>query len=343
MKFKRDDLLTQLSVLKPAIAAGGVIMELRHIWFDKHYAKAYDGGLGIRIPLKLGCECGVAGAVLLGLLGTSPLKEVEVELADKKALQVKIGSSTSKISALMDGNVWPFPEKTPDRTDLTELTEDFVEALRKALFVKPSQRSAIEHQGVVVESGKKTTMLYTTDSKTIARVCVAGKDLFPERTLLPREFCEQVVERCAKGASLLVGDHYMAAADDITIYCNMLDSSGVRDLGALVEKFIKKQPPPVDLPAGMEAALNRAVVLAGSEDPFVELHVKKGDLSMKGKFAFGALDEEFDMEGKHPDATIKIAAPHLRRGLAQADKFSFNDDTLVMYGENDFVYLIAGV
>ena len=345
IRLERARFLSKLAVLKPAIASGGVIIELRHIWFDKGYAMAYDGGLGIRIPLDVGgITCGVPGATLLGLLGTSPLKEVELDLPDKKSLSVSFGSSHSKVAVLAsDSNVWPFPAKEPSEDQL-QVTEIFIEALRKALLVKAAIITRIENRGIIVEPNKRKFELYATDSASLVQVLVEEKNAsFSERVLLPREFCQQLVECCPKGAALSIRkDYFAATTGEISIYSNVLDASGIADLRALANKHLKPQPESVALPVGLEGALSRAEILAGAEAAIVTISIKKNAMVLKGKYPYGVLDETLVLEGEHPDAEIKIDSPLLRRVLAQVDQFSISTEALALYGDGGVVYLISG-
>src|SRR3990167_7112594 len=71
----REGLATALGKLRPALRVGGAIPELGHIWLGDGHASAYDGGLGIRLAYDGGVTCGAPGKALLGLLGTSSLKQ----------------------------------------------------------------------------------------------------------------------------------------------------------------------------------------------------------------------------------------------------------------------------
>src|SRR5687767_12853360 len=107
MKFDREELLSSLADASPALAKTDTIPGLDHFWFDGKYVYAYDGGLGVRVPLKLDLECGLPGKTLLELLKTSALKEVEIE-APKRDATIKMGkSSVTMVTMDLDKMGWP--------------------------------------------------------------------------------------------------------------------------------------------------------------------------------------------------------------------------------------------
>ena len=347
MLVEREDFIKTLTHLKPALGVKGVIPQLAHIWFDKANAYAYDGGFGIKLAYKGELDCGVPGVPLMGLLSTSALKEATLEPNGAAALQVKLGKSHSKLAILEgDQKVWPFPVKLPKNATPLALSEDFIEGLRKTLFIKASPATRVEHHGVTVLHNNNNLELYSTDSSTMVQVTIkgGGKGADFDRTLLPRDFAEQLVAQAPEGAKLYVmADCLIADAEGISFYSNLLDLSEANDMGAIMAKNIAKHPKAVALPAGLESALARAEILAGLEEPAVDVSVEGSILKLTGTYALGALQESLPLEGKHPEAKMKLRAGLLRRALVHAETFSVTKDSLLLRGEPDFVYLVASL
>jgi DNA polymerase III sliding clamp (beta) subunit (PCNA family) len=347
MLIDREEFIAALTQLKPALGVKGVVPELAHVWFEKGTAQAYDGGFGIKIPFKTDLICGVPGTTLLGLLQTSALKQATLEPNGKDALQLKLGKSHSKLATLAaDRKVWPFPIKLPQKTDPTELNEEFIEGLRKTLFIKASPATRVEHYGVMVHHVKNDLLLYSTDSATMVQVMVkgAGKAAGFERTLFPRDFAEQLVAQAPAGATLYTPeDCFIAEAEGISLYSNLLDISSADDIGAIVDRNLDRHPEEVPLPAGLEGALARAEILAGTQQPDIEASIEKGVLKLSGDYALGTLQESLPLEGKHPDAKIRLRAGLIRRALVHADSFSLTKESLLLCGTPGFVYLVASL
>ena len=345
MKIDRVKLLEQLSLLKPAIKSGGLIPELSYIWFADQEVFAYDGTIGVRVPLDTGLECGVPGGVLLGLLGTSRLPEVSIDADDKgTCLVVKMGRSTSKLAMLdIERGVWPFPKDAAKGTVLN-VTDDLLDALRHVLVVEPKHTTRVEHKGILIYRDKRGITLCATDSATIARARVDYKGAqVGDVVLLPRAFVEQMVRVCPAGGKLSICDDHLAArSDGLKLYSHVEDAAEVQDVVGIVDKLAKAHPEPVPVPAGLRIALERAEILEGAADAVVELSIVGGDLVSEGAYKFGELSERAKMKGgEHPDAFGQFEAGLVARGLAGAKLMSLDKSALVLHGAGDDLYAIA--
>ena len=346
MKIDREEFMAQLALVKPALASGGVVPELSHIWFDKAHAYAFDGGFGIKRKLTTDLTCGLPGKPLLDLLSTSKLKEAEL-VPNGNALAIKLGKAQTKLVALdLERRVWPYPVKLPRTADPVDLGEDFIEGLRKTLFIKASPATRVEHHGVMVAVGKTGLCLYATDSATMARVLVkgAGKGAAFDKVLLPRTFAEQIVSQAPEGVKLIVAsDCLIAEAEGVTFYSNLLDVSGADDMDAIISKQLAKHPEPLPLPAGLEGALARAEILAGAGAAAVEVAVVDGELKLSGSYGLGTLQENLELDGEAPNAKMRLSAGLLKRALPYAESFSLTAGSLILRGEPDFVYVLASL
>lgn len=344
MLLEREALIKTLGRVKPALGKGK-IPALSHFWFDTKFVYAYDGGFGVKLAFKSELECGVPGNTLLGLLATSALKEVDLTMAFATALQVKLGKSASKVSTLeLDGRVWPFPAKLPKGVVPAELGEEFVEGLRRTLFVKATVPTSVGHYGVTLTKVKNDLMLFSNDTATLAQVRLEGlgKNTSFERVLLPREFAEQMVVQSPEGVKLAVAsDCITAEAEGVTFYSNLLDMSGEQDAGQIMEKFSAKHHDPAPLPAGLEGALARAEVLAGQEKPVVEITSSGDTLTVLGDYALGVVKDVLELETKLPTASVRVLATNLRRALPYSDSFSVDNSSLILRGEPGFTYLLG--
>lgn len=338
----REALLASLSCLKPAIRVGGVVPELAHIWFTEDHVSAYDGGLGIRLPSALGLSCGVPGSALLGLLKTSSLRGVELEQADS-TLAVKMGRSRTKLNVLEpDRDPWQFETKSSGKG--IPLGEAVIEALRSVLVLRPgSADNRLEHHGIAVYRSKSNVDFYSTDNATIARATIEEKkSVLPSFLFLPRPFAEQLVSQCPAGADLYVAeDHFVAVGDGVELYSNALDTAGLADLPAIAEQHLDEHPDEVPMPTGLEAALDRAEVLVGADDPVVTVTLRKKEFHLGGKYAYGALSEKLKLEQEHPDAEIVVAISHLRRALMSATTFSATEESMLFFEEDRFLFVVA--
>ena len=345
MLVKLDEFVAALGRVKPALSAGAKIAELSHIWFTDDAIYAYDGGFGIEFSHKTELSCGVPGIPLIELLGTTALKEAKLELKGA-ALQVSLGKSHSKLAAFeADRRIWGFPRK-PAKGKPLALGEDFVEALRRTLMVKARVATRVEHHGVMLQPDTKASKLYlySTDSATIAEAIVDVATTAFDRVILPLDFAAQIETQSPQGIDLYVlPDCIIAQGTGITFYSNLLDASGSDDMGAIIERKAENHPDPLPLPAGLAAALSRAEILAGREEPNITLSVEKGALTITGDYAMGSLNEILKLEGKPPEARMRIRAELLKRALPYVEEFSLTNDSMLLLGEPGFTYVIAGL
>lgn len=343
MKLDRGELLAKLDNLKAALKVGGTVPALGHFWFDGKYVYAYDGGLGMRSALSTEFSLGVPSTQLLGLLKSSTVKEVEIAESEG-AVTLKLGKARMRVVALdLEKRIWDFPDKLPKEAYQVELTEEFLEGLRKVAVVKPSHPQRVEHHGVVVvpsDKGKGYDF-YTTDSKTMARCSVKAKEPYDENLILPRPFVDQILRQCEAGGKLyILEDCLIADGADVRLYSNVLDASGLIDLGKMVKQIITGKEECIELPGGLSATLDRALVLAGPEEAFVVLSTEADKLRVEGDFKAGDLTEVLAVKAKDK-GTVKVQADQIKRGLAEAEEFSITSRALALYGGEAWLYLIA--
>lgn len=346
MKVDREEFSAVLARLKPALNPGGRVAAYSHIWFDKKAAFAFDGGFGLRLDLETDLECGVPGVTLMGLLATTTLQEIEL-VPEASSMKVKLGKSTSKLAILEpSAKLWPFPAKLTKKVEPAKLDETFIEALRKTLFVKASSPDRVEHYGVMIQRRKKDLFLCAADSVALGSAMVrgAGAGFSVERTLLPRGFAEQLVAQSPEGVDLYVlEDCLVAVGDGVAFYSNVLDLAEADDLDDLVSTQVREHPEPIALPAGFEAALSRAEILAGREEPVVQLEMDGNTLKMFGDYGLGQLNESLELEGDAAQVKVRAKAGLLRRALPYAESLSMTRKSLMMRGADGFVYVVAAL
>ena len=350
MKLDRGELLAVLDHLKPALHVGGAIPELGHLWFDGKYAYAYDGGLGIRTPLKTEFVMGLPSVQLMGLLKSSPVKEVELE-EDDATLVMKLGKAKMRLLSMSfdrwapesGKGIWEFPGTLPKKAKCFKMTDEFLEGLRRVLLIKPNSPQRVEHHGVVVVPGEGAVELFTTDTRTLARCFVPAEDYPEERFIIPRPFAEQIVRQCESGAALYVLDDCLVAdGTTVRLYSHLLGTDELVDLGDVITRLLGKDETKgkVDLPSGLSAAFERAMVLAGGEEAMVKLTISKGKMKADGNFQAGDVSEVLDVKGA-PDVTATFRADLVKRGLAEADGFALIEKALVLYGGDTWLYVVA--
>jgi hypothetical protein len=354
MKIERKELLTALEPLKPALAVRSSIAELSHVWFDREFAYAYDNGKGIRVKFACPLKLGVSGPLLLGLVEQSSADTFTLEENDT-ALTFKSGRSNVKLVTLpFEGRVWPYPEKSKGKPLATiKVSEGFLAALKRVLSLRPVIQKRMEHHSVCVypigKSGEEMD-LFTTDSVSLAYMpLVEAIGSNADALAIPREFADQILAQCKPGQELnFYTDHFaLQASEKVWLYSNVFDTSEMLELGEAVDKFSdKKLTPTFDIPDGFTATLERAVLMAGTEEPVVSLRATGKTLVLKGQFKFGQLDEEFTLSAALPKVSIDVVAKTLLavKDVTRMMILPRNDrenGALALCGKDGFRYITA--
>jgi hypothetical protein len=343
MKHDRELLLNSLERLKPALGRGN-IPELQHFWCDGKKVAAYDGGIGIRADLSTEFKGGVPGAVLLGLLGGSHIKEAVFNGPDKaNAVGVSMGKAHAKLPLLpYDRQPWPFPPKVPTDAWSMNVTEGLFQSVKQVLLVKSAAPTRAEHHAVIFYTTNKGVYLYTTDDMSVARAYVAGIKLPDDKpVLIPRQFLEQVVKQCEVGTRLSVlKDCVLADGEELQIGSHMMEASDVLDLDALIAPYLKGEKP-TPIPDGLKEALGRAQVVGG-KSALVKVSCEGSTMTVSGRYDYGEYTEDIQLD-KPVDGEVIARADLLLNLLPEVDSFSITDDaSLVLRGQNALVYVLAG-
>jgi DNA polymerase III sliding clamp (beta) subunit (PCNA family) len=358
MKVKREELLAQLEKVKSAARATSALPDLGNFWFDKSHVWAYDGGLCVRVPLVTDAVFSVPAGPLMALLASTPVAEIDFSVKGD-GLTIKLGRGTAKLVANVGHEMfWEFPDKLGKDVPNLELTEEVFEALRKMLIIKPPSAKDENTRGylygVTLVPTKGGYSLYSTDSNALARVSVKEKNFaLSDPFILPRAFVEQVLRLCKPGTKVYLADRvkvgkksasFLYAQDeDVAIWSNLIETDGVDELVKVVDRVLPDDAPRVSIPMGMGVTLGRAQVLAGDKKVLLSLELGAKSLTCAGVFKLGELAEELPLRDgeKGKAAEIFTDGGLLIRGLPEAVEMSISESSLALYGDNDFLFLLA--
>lgn len=344
MKLLRDKLAGQLEKLRPAVAKTAAVKAFSYVWFDGKLARAYNGSLGIVVPLATDFKLGVPGQLLYGLVSTTSSKEVELTI-ERDQLRVQAGRAKALLPTLPGEDMaWEFPATIASTVPMLELTEPLLRGLKRVLLVKPKKPQRIEHHGVVLSVGPGALLMYTTDSKALARASVAQKSpAAADKVVLPRAFVEQIVAYLPVGSKLYFAKNcFCARGPSVHVYCNLLDSTGLVSMEELVQRFISEREPRGKLPGDIEESLKRfGVVAAKVVDAAVSLEIKGKELLLSADYPGGSVDDALELAETMPTAKVAVELAHLRLGVSEAASFGIASGALALY-DKDFLYLMAG-
>lgn len=341
--INRKATLAALEIIKPALITRKDQPQLSHVWFDGDYAYAHNGGLGIKTKLEMPLECGVPGALFMGLLNQTSTEEIEFELADD-TLKFKSGRTKVKLATLpSEGTLWRYPDKPSGKPLATiKASKGFLSAAKHTLMFNPVNVKRMEFHAICIYAVEKEMDLITTDQVSMVLAPVAEPIVGTAKKIaLPRELAEQLISKCTPGMSLFMySDHFrIDTSKNTTMFCNVLDTSDMMDLTKTADRLLDKAVP-FKVPEGFTGALERAVLLSGSGEATITLTATGKALKLSGKYPQGQLDEDFTLAKAHAKATISADAK-IMLGIKGITEIAIMDKVLNFYGADDFTYMLA--
>lgn len=341
MQFDREKLIDRLSSIKHALSENATVPQNKHYWFDKERLYAFNGWLGIALDEPSDLEGGVPDK-LLDLLRTSSVDKIE--LAPKgNSMVLSLGTSHTPLVAMpAEHTQWRFPREAPKGGFSLKLTEELLEAIKRALFIDVSRPTMTVHQGITVDPDTKGLEMYTTDGQSIAQVYITHK--CPKgmpRFIMPWSFVNSL-KLVAPGGMLYLTDQWISAqSPGVQVFHSLLDLEGAPDFGKIMVDFTEETCEPIQLPERLKEVIKRVVILAGSDEPSVDMAVKKNTLAVTGNYRFGTINEKITFKGDMPEGGGRFLADLVSRGIEKADMFSVSGKSLVLYGGEDFLYVVA--
>jgi DNA polymerase III sliding clamp (beta) subunit (PCNA family) len=342
MKISREDVLSALNQLKPALPASSSIPALQHLWANGKTVSAYDGNLGIRADLKLEFQGGIPGAPFLGLLGSTSVEAVKLENS-KGALNVSLGRARAKLPMLpIEDDPWDFPTKLSVNTWQITIDEMLIKALINVLQVKIAKPVRAEHYGISFYPTKNGCYLYATDEICLARGFSKCKVPNDEPMVLPRAFLNEVVNLCVPGDAIyILKDCLMAKGKGLQICSTLLVVEDLVDLNSEIEPHLKGASP-TPIPEGLEDALRRSMILARGEAPLVRLTAEEGTLTVYASHPAGEFTESLEC-GEALVGEVIVQANMLIKLLKNVDTIAMSErDSIVLRGPGSLAYVLSG-
>jgi DNA polymerase III sliding clamp (beta) subunit (PCNA family) len=344
--LSRKETIAALEPVKAAVATRSAIQELSHIWFDGAHVSATNGGLGIKAKFSSPLKCGVPGALFFGLLNQAATDMLEFK-QDGNGLKFKAGRSSVTLNTLpLEQFPWRYPDKPKAKpTASLKISAEFLIGLKRVSALKVSGPRRMEHYAVCIFAVDDEMDLYTTDSKSMLVMPVKEKLAGSVKKIaLPRELADQIITQCKPGQTLnMYPDHFsVAATDKVQLYSNIFDTSEMLDLPSFADNLInEKKFPSADLPTDLHAVLERAMVLAGSEEPLVLFKSDGKVLKLSARFKYGEIAEEFAVLSKGLLKTTLSLNAKTVLSIKDVKKVSLSERAAAFLGDDDFSYVLA--
>lgn len=341
MRIERKELQAALSAIRPAIATKDPLTQLLCVWFSGERVFAYNGTIGIDVPLKSDFKGGVAGAPLVGLVGSSVAKQAELSVETAKGkndLLLKMGTSKSRLpSQDFEQAVWSFPKLPKEGIEIDEV---FLTALSRVLI------AATDEYGVslICEDDKLT--LYATNNRSLAWHTVKNPGFPKTRLEISPIFCEQLLALCSDGGKLYIAkDSVLATSNDGARLFSRLTGGEPLDYDVALQTSLPKgySKMATEIPDKLMMAYDRALVMTTGEFAVVEHTVEEEVLRLNLKSQLGSLDEKIPMKGTSYQVAVSLDIALVRKGLATTDRIVFTEDGVVLLWGKQGGYIVAAL
>ena len=217
-------------------------------------------------------------------------------------------------------------------------SKELAAGLRRVLVLKPAKVKRLEHSGVCIFAAGKELELYTTDSRSLALMPVAQKSPL-DRLLLPRIFVEQLLTQCGENTPIEIHDNYFCArAEQVTVYSSVQDTTAMLDLPKHADRLSDAKF--FLIPEGFVEELQRAVLLAGPDEPIVSLQITGKKLMLRGELKLGVLAGEFDLGKSLPECSVLVNVEPLLV-VPSVDEMMISSGAVALRGKDDFMFFVA--
>jgi hypothetical protein len=348
----RKDLADRLELVSPALAKNDLLPVLTHFAFTGDNILAYNGSIGISVPLKTEFVGAVPGKLLMDLLGASLAKELE--FIDKNAdLEIKAASSRFKLP-VMSEDTFVFDMPKPSDKLLPVPLKQFARALEGCLRSVSTEQSVADQQGITLIADGDELSLFSTNNATISTntLKLTAKPSFKERIILPALFCEQLVKLTAdaKDCKLEVHSDYALLSTGRGVRCfgRFLNSPKPLDFQSHVDDSLKGTSKLLcPIPSKMRLIVERAIIITKTEKAMTNIRVKGGIMYFESNSGRGEVIDTVQVD--QDDAALTLDPKHLKVGMgsfydadeAKSGSMLMTDQCFIMARGSDY-YLMAG-
>lgn len=344
--MKRNDLLAKLQLVAPALAPNDIVPILTHIWFTGSRIMAYNDKIGISAPFKSEFKGAIPGALLINMLKTSAVEEVDLS-EDRDALRVKAGGAKLDL-AMLPPESFAFKMPAVDKNNSIPLSDKFLAAIQTCMRSVGADTSDPDQLGVtIIPEEKKGVSLFASDIGTLSHVYLTQELNMDKRVILPALFCEQLLALTKEEKAALEiypeQNYALAIIGGVSLWGRLVASDNPRDFFRVMDEHIpagaKKKM--VEVPAKLEQILERAVLLTETEKSATIVTVKGKTMEFfsRSNLHGHELRDVMTVDG-HPEVRVVIDAKHLRSGYGNFGKMLITERCAIMSEDNSY-YLVA--
>jgi DNA polymerase III sliding clamp (beta) subunit (PCNA family) len=351
----RQEMLDTLKRVEPALSGKDLIQVFACLCFTGDSVHAFDDVVALHLPTKgFGFRGAIRGRVLIDTLASSKAKEATLSQdGHEGCVVVKAGRSKLMIPLLPESEF--IFKKLPKMKDgvVVKVGREFVDAFARAMVSMGRDASHPTRLGVTMATTsdpKPGFLFYSSDNKAATRVYLPEKgadDAGELAAILPPRFCELLVEigKEDEPTQITLTSEWVEAVftSGLRLFARAILGDGVEMFEGVFARQWKRKPKMVDVPKGLDKALERAMVVAKyAKEPFTAVAVKESVLRLTTlSDSAGRVDDRLS-DVELPDVSTRVTPDLLYRALPMAEQFGFGEGCVLLKGD-DFDHLITTI
>ena len=328
--MKREEVLSLLKAVSPALVGKGLLPVLSHFCLDGKTIMAYDGVVALQTRCDWPLHGGLPGEVLLSVLAASRAKEVKIEVLDSTVLLIA-GRTKLKLALLPAEDFIFSPPKYRGKKVL--LTDSFREAVALASRSSAENIHTSSLSGVTLHFQKSEVVLYSTDAATSVKVrapCESA-DLKGTVLILPKRFHSLLQEIGAKELLLTQEGDIICKSNLVRLYGKVVQGADSSMYENMLTAVVPENLQFAKIPTGLSRCLERALLLNKETTRF---SYADGRLEVFTEGGGSELRDSIKLSLDIPPIVVYTCAEYLLRYLDAVDFIGISDRCFVLKGDN---------
>jgi len=352
----RDELLSLMTLVRPALATQSFIPAWTHIRLADGFAQTFNDTVSISVKTKLGDLAPVCVPGELFIKTLSSFNSEQVLMQDNDTSMVLVAGRSKMKVPVLGIDEFKMPVLKGDPVSVS-LTDDILEGVKRCLFSVGTDPTHPSQMGVTLDSVGGKAALYSTDNITISRYATKSALKLPADApvIFPTFFCEQLLV-LAKAypdddieLDLFPGALRVRFGKKATLLSKALVDTDPLDFESIIAKYFDLRDVRKSLsamPPSFDAAFNRALlVLANETDKAARVTVSKaGAVELFAKSQLGESTDDFTVESAAARKPFHVDPALVLRGAKTCGSVAFYDRVLLLASDDaTFLHLVAHV
>jgi hypothetical protein len=351
MITSRKALLEKLRMIAPGLSDSDLLPVNKCFQFTGEHIVAENEKIALIVPKRCDFSGAIPGEILLDLLARSSASTVALLPNDRDEVLIRLGDDSELAlpwQPYLEQLVLPHP---PQHNLVAGVTAEFCRGVAYCLKSVSAYARTPDQLGVTVIADGRELRLFATNKKTISYAKVLLPQVppgpVPQHTLLPAEFCQQLLRLAAQAQTVRLGlydDHALFAADEVLLFGRLIAVENPLEFDDTLTRFLPRDfnDKAIPIPKKLRAVLQRADRITGIKgaDVKTRVTVSDGQATFCSRSARGQAADRLALPG-HPDVDIRVSVDLLLKGLRGAERVLISERVAILSSGNGRIYLAS--